>query len=354
MKPKLLLAAMLLAFGAFSQIKTNIEAAEYDPLNNRYFVSNGNRILVTTDGGDNWEFFGSEGATHGMEVMGDHLYVIEGGTIRVLNLSDGSQVTSLNVSGAQFMNGMANNGTDKLWVSDFTAGRIYEIDASDPANISSNTVVSNVGAIPNGLTFDASNARVIIVTWGNNADILAMDINNYSITTVLNNTGLGNLDGVDNDSEGNFYVSSWIPDRITRYSNDFSESTAVVTSGLDAPADISYAQSTDSLAVANSFSAEVTFHYFGDPTNIAKANTRYSLNVFPNPIGDQLTYTYEAPETAHLWTITNLSGQTVLESDQEFKASNQNSVDTSSLPSGIYMLKIKQGDMVQTVRFIKK
>lgn len=354
MKPTLLLSAMLLALSAFSQIKTNIEAAEYDPVNNRYFVSNGNRILVTSDGGDNWEFFGSEGATHGMEAMGDHLYVIEGGTIRVLNLNDGSQVSSLNVSGAQFMNGMANNGSDKLWVSDFSAGRIYEIDASDPSNISSTTVVASVGATPNGLTYDASNNRVIVVTWGNNADILAMDITDYSITTVLNNSGLGNLDGVDNDADGNFYVSSWSPDRITRYSNDFSESTSVVTSGLDAPADISYAQATDSLAVANSFSSEVTFHYFGDPVSIAEANSTYSLNVFPNPIGDQLTYSYEAPETKHLWMITNLSGQTVLESDQEFKAGNQKNIDTSSLPSGIYMLQIKQGDVVQTVRFIKE
>ena len=348
---------MLLAISAFSQDPTNIEAAEYDPVNNRYFVSNGNRILVTTDGGESWDYFGNEGATHGMEVMGDHLYVIEGGTIRVLNLNDGSQVSSLNVSVAQFMNGMANNGSDKIWVSDFAGQRIYEIDASDPANITSTTVVSNVGATPNGLTYDADNNRVIIVTWGTNAEILSMDITDYSLATVLLSSGLGNLDGVDNDSEGNFYVSSWSPDRITRYSNDFSESTAVVTSGLDAPADISYAQATDSLAVANSFSDEVTFHYFGDgnPVNITNANQLlYSLNIFPNPIGKELKYAFKGKEDAYSWFIVNLAGQSILSGKNKNTSDDFSIIDASRLPAGIYMLQVKQDEIIQTVRFIKE
>ena len=92
-----------------------------------------------------------------------------------------------------------------------------------------------------------------------------MDLATGEFSTLLN-SGLGNLDGIDMDGAGQFYVSSWSPARITRYSNDFSSSETVVqgaASGLSSPADISYAIETDTLGVANSGNDAPSFHYFG-------------------------------------------------------------------------------------------
>ena len=61
-----------------------------------------------------------------------------------------------------------------------------------------------------------------MVNWGFSASILAIDLTTEEQTTVVANTGLGKLDGVDIDGAGRFYVSSWSPARITRYSNDFA------------------------------------------------------------------------------------------------------------------------------------
>ena len=109
--------------------------------------------------------------------------------------------------------------------------------------------------------------RAVIVNWGGNADILAVDLESGALTTIVNGTGLGNCDGIDMDSDGRYYVSSWSPNRITRFSNDFSQSETVVSSGLSSPADISFDETNHILGVANSGSNQVTFHQFEAEVN---------------------------------------------------------------------------------------
>ena len=71
------LALSLTVAGAlYAQTPNNIEAAEYDPTANRWFISNGSSILETSDGGASYAYFGSGSATHGMEVVDGHLFAI--------------------------------------------------------------------------------------------------------------------------------------------------------------------------------------------------------------------------------------------------------------------------------------
>jgi len=70
----------------FSQTYNNIEAVEYDASQNRFFVSNGNSIIARASNGDLSFFAAGSGATHGMEVLGNHLFAIDGSTIRGFEL----------------------------------------------------------------------------------------------------------------------------------------------------------------------------------------------------------------------------------------------------------------------------
>ena len=265
MKHYALAAFTALTLCAQAQVPTSIEAVEYDPSGGRWFVSNGSSLLVTSDQGDSWEAFGNAQATHGMEVMNGSLFAIGNDVIRAYDLETGALQGSLVIPGVGFLNGMGNNGDGLLVVSDFGTGKIYSIDAADPENMTESVLVSNIGEIPNGIVVDTENNRAIVVCWGGNADILAIDMDSGEVTTLVNGSGLSNLDGVDDDGNGAFYVSSWSPTRITRYTNNFSDSETVVTgSGLSSPADISYAQDLDILGVANSGSDVVTWHEFAD------------------------------------------------------------------------------------------
>ncbi|NQX91427.1 MAG: T9SS type A sorting domain-containing protein [Flavobacteriales bacterium] len=343
----------------FGQTKTSIEAAEYDPINNRFFVSNGNSILVTSDGGDSWEFFGDEGATHGMEVVNSVLYVIEANVLRAIDLGTEAQISSTTLPGVSFANGMANNGSDRLWISDFGNGNIYEVDITDPTDMQVSTVVNGLsGSSPNGLTFDADNNRVIIVKWGPNADIFAMDATTYDVSTVLNNSGFGNLDGVDIDQNGNFYVSSWTPARIIRYSNDFSASETVVSSGLSSPADISYSMSNDTLAVANSGTNNVTFHYFGVVSGVDNQELEItSLNVFPNPSSDYIQVEYQSNNSDNLeLMIMDQSGKIVFTqnvADRGTKGQVECSIDHLSIGQYTVLLRNNQ-NILSSAQFLKQ
>ena len=130
-----LLSALVWAELISAQTPTSIEAVEYDPTGQRWFVSNGSSLLVTDNQGIDWSFFGEAQATHGMEVMGNHLFAIGDNVIRAYDLGDASEVGSLSIPGVGFLNGMGNDGTSLLVVSDFSSSRLYTVDASDPANV---------------------------------------------------------------------------------------------------------------------------------------------------------------------------------------------------------------------------
>ena len=257
------LITVLIATPTLAQTPSNIEAVEYDPNGSQWFVSCGSStMLSTSDLGDTWEYFGTAHATHGMEVMGNVLFVLDNNLIRAYDINTAGQIGSASVIGANFLNGMGNDGNGMLIISDFSTGRILKVDATDPTDMIVSTLVGDTGTRPNGVVVDTENGRAVIVNWDGNADILAVDLETGALTTIVNGTGLGDCDGIDMDSDGRYYVSSWSPNRITRFSNDFTQTEAVVNSGLNHPADISFDETNHILGVANSGSNQVTFHQF--------------------------------------------------------------------------------------------
>ena len=262
--------ALFIAAAASAQTPGNIEAAEYDPTQDRWFISNNTSLLVTDDAGATYTYFGSATATHGMEVVDGHLFAIGNNVVRAYDLESAGLVGSVSIPGAGFLNGMGSR-SGELVVSDFATGKLHRIDITDPSNMVVEMLVAATGTTPNGVVIDEANNRALVVNWGNNASILDVDLTTGEFSQVVPNTGLGNLDGIDMDGFGQFYVSSWSPARITRYSNDFSVAETVVQgagSGLSNPADISYAVATDTLGVANSGNGTPSFHGFGSTSGL--------------------------------------------------------------------------------------
>lgn len=279
MRKTLAFLPLLAGFFVQAQTPNSIEAVEHDPDGNRWFVSNGSSLLVTEDQGESWAFFGEAVASHGMEVMNGVLYAIGSNVIRAYDLESADMLGSLTIPGTGFLNGMGNNGAGLLVVSDFQGNKLYTVNAENPVDMSHSQLTGNLGASPNGVVIDTDNNRAIVVCWGNNADILAVDLESGDVSTLVDGTGLANLDGIDNDGNDQYYVSSWSPTRITRFNADFSESETVVTgaAGLSSPADISYAVGLDTLGVANSGTDNVTFHGFGDPATQVLEHTAFSV-----------------------------------------------------------------------------
>ena len=263
----LLLLMVSVSFAYQAQTPSSVEAAEYDPNSDRWFVSNGNSILVTEDEGETWSVFGEGGATHGMEVLGTTLFAIQSNIIRAFDAGTGEQLGSLSPAGVGFLNGMGSESGpfgDLLVVSDFALGRLLRIDVSDPTDMMASTLVANTGTTPNGVTIQ--NGVATVVNWGNNADILQVDVATGEVTTLVDGTGLGNCDGVD-WANGSLIVSSWTPQRISRFTPNataptgWDVETLVQGSPLNNPADLSVNSNGDLYAVACSGNSTV---YFGN------------------------------------------------------------------------------------------
>ena len=270
----ILTLAVLGAGTLFAQTPSSVEAAEYEPNSDRWLVSNGSSILITADEGASWSTFGNGGATHGMEVLGSTLFAIQSNVIRAYDVVTGNELGSVAPAGAGFLNGMGSESNaegDVLVVSDFLSGRLLKVDVSDPADMVATTLVENTGTTPNGITIQDGVAT--IVNWYGNANILQVDLATGEMTTLIAGTGLGNCDGVD-WANGSLIVSSWNPQRITRFSPDpdmpgeWTAETVVEGSPLSDPADLSVNTIGDRFAVACSGNNTV---YFGDletPSNL--------------------------------------------------------------------------------------
>ncbi len=116
----LTIGALFIGFQiVFGQTYQNIEYVEYDPIQNRFLVSNQNNIIQrNTDG--SLDYFGNgASASYGMEVMNNILFAIDG-PVKGYDLNTGDEIMSIDIPGAGFLNGMASDGISKLYVTDFT------------------------------------------------------------------------------------------------------------------------------------------------------------------------------------------------------------------------------------------
>lgn len=289
MRKLTLLVAFILTTAIYSQSLSNPESVEWDAANNRWLISNttSHAILARSQSGTLTTFVPSTvSGPHGLEILGNVLYACCGTSIKGYDLTTGSQVFSLAITGASFLNGLTTDGDSVLYATDFSALDIIRINPTTSMfyKISTNTITT-----PNGIIYDGANSRCVFVNWGNNAPIKAIGINSpYPVTTITNTT-LDNCDGITRDHLGYYYVSDWGSDFLSRFANDFSGGFTSMTSfPLYNPADIDCKFGTiDTIGVPNtSPNNTCTFIPLAPPTAIIVStdDTIFCL-------GQQVTYT---------------------------------------------------------------
>jgi hypothetical protein len=354
---KIVFFVFALAAG-FSQAQslTAIEGVEYDPTNQIFLVGNGNNVVRMHSDAVPQGTLGVAKANYGMEVMNGVLFSLVGSAVKGYDVTTGAQVMTHTLAGAAFLNGMASNGTDKLWVSDFSNKKIYEVNVANLSAPTSSIVVTNTTSTPNGLTYDAANNRLVMVSWGANAPIKAIDLSTYMLT-VLTTTNLGNCDGIDHDSYGNYYVSSWSPNAITKFSNDFTTtSTVTVTGGVSSAADICYAEEIDTLAIPCTGNNVVKFVGFNPSFVTETSASDFKAYGFPTEVKDMFTVGFDLPQAVDVnIRLFDVNGRLVNEVINRTFPQGNNQVVLTELPSesGIYFVQVWAGTHLSVVSFIR-
>ncbi len=231
------LLAAGLALAATAQYASP-ESVEHDAAGDRYFVSNldDGTIKQRDQAGNVTPFASVSPDPYGLEILGDTLYACSGGRVKGYLLATGALVFNLNLGGG-FLNGITTDGR-YLYVTDFSAQRIFRVD---PPAATFTTWVASTGGTPNGIVYDPQSDALLVAFWGTGAVVRGYDRATAAITGTLS-TGLGNIDGIAIECHGLVVISSWSPNRITRFewgvaSPQFEN---LLVPGLSQPADIDY------------------------------------------------------------------------------------------------------------------
>lgn len=266
----LVIAATLCAPIVAAQTYSGPESVEYHVRLDRHLVSNtnGGNILARAADGTLSVFTAAPSSPYGIELVAGVLWVLDSGRLKGYDIDSAAPVADIAIPGASFLNGIASNGVDRLWLSDFSAKRIIPVDITNPAAPAPGTSVTTVPT-PNGLAYDGPNQRLLIATWGSNARVQALDLATPGAAPVdLIQTTLSNFDGITLDCRGAIIVSAWggcgtsgsPAGCLRRFDPPFSLASppVVLANNLGSPADIDFAWPKGQVGVPESSQARVT------------------------------------------------------------------------------------------------
>ena len=341
MKNFLSLLSLLVVAFLQAQSYNGPESVEFDYANNRWLIGNKNNgTVIARDMNGNFSAFvsGMTSGPYGIEILGNNLYCCYGGgKIRGFDLTTGAQTFNVNLN-ATFLNGICSDGVNNLYVTDFSAKKIYRVDVTTGAF---NVFVTGLAKSPNGIIYEGSNQRLVFVNWGASAPIQQVALSDSSVTTLVT-TALSNIDGIAADAYGNYYVSTWGNNTVRRYSANFTSGPVTVVTGLTSPADMFYNTQTDTLAIPNSgTNNNVVWVGFGT-LGINNEDLENEIRVFPNP-SENGRFNIQSSNAIATVCVFDLNGKFL--QAETIQEKNKKGIEfNTNLPTGNYILELEIAD----------
>jgi DNA-binding beta-propeller fold protein YncE len=156
-------------------------------------------------------------APKGLAVVGNTLYVADIKQLVVVDIKN-KKITQRHLAPyAKFINDVAVDNDGNVYVSDMATNTIHRL-----MHGSFNIWLRNEQLeAPNGLLVEDD--QLIVASWGHMTDGFAtavpghlktIDIKTKKITSLGDQTPVGNLDGLEPDGNGNYYVTDWMDGRL--------------------------------------------------------------------------------------------------------------------------------------------
>lgn len=153
-------------------------------------------------------------APKGLALVGDTLYVADIDTVVGIGTDDGKVQDSWTVEGAKFLNDVTADADGRVFVSDMLDGAIYKIEGGGIEQWLKGGGIDN----PNGVL--ATEDGLVIGSWGvmtgegfatdPDGHLKMVSYDDKSVTSIGSGEPVGNLDGVEPDGSGGYYVTDWV------------------------------------------------------------------------------------------------------------------------------------------------
>ncbi len=206
----------------------NPESVIYHEPDEVLFVSNINGSGVDKDGNGyiskilldgtvlNRQWIIGLNAPKGLAIHGNTLYVSDIDTLVVIDIPSGTISNTYKADDAKFLNDVATTEDAKVFVSDMSTNRIHLLE-NDKFSI---WLEDPDLESPNGLLVEGDN--LILGAWGVMTDgfgteipghLKSVSLQDKSITS-LGGSPIGNMDGVESDGQGGYYVTDWMAGKL--------------------------------------------------------------------------------------------------------------------------------------------
>ncbi len=157
-------------------------------------------------------------APKGMAISGDHLFVADISRVVEIDLESGKLVNIYEAEDAVFLNDVAADQNGDIYISDMMTNTIHRIkEGKIEAWLASEKLSS-----PNGLT--VVDDQLIVGTWGVMdgegfatsvpGHLISVSLCSSDITDLGSADPVGNLDGVERTSSGDFLITDWMAGKL--------------------------------------------------------------------------------------------------------------------------------------------
>lgn len=210
------------------------ESVTYDFRTDTYYVSNtGDGSIIASPDLKTWStVLKDKGAVRGLFINKRTLYAASEKGLLVYDLDSNSLLKTVPIPGSVFLNDVTIDGQGNVYITDNKASKIFKYS---PASGTVSTFLSRGIQNPNGIIFDASNNRLLLVSLRPNSPIQEISLPEGKLS-IYKSTDKGNLDGLGMDSTGQIYFSSWQSNAIYRLKDQNSE-PVLMWGGLSGAAD---------------------------------------------------------------------------------------------------------------------
>ncbi|OAD19493.1 periplasmic ATP/GTP-binding protein [Candidatus Thiomargarita nelsonii] len=211
------------------------ESVVYDAKHSRLYVSNVQDHPTKKDGKGYISIVSLEGkllekewvnglnAPKGMAIVGDTLYVSDIDALVAIDISKGEVVERYEVADAKFLNDVTADKDGNVYISDMFTNTIHCL-----CNGKFETWLHDVELMsPNGLF--AEEDHLVVGSWGfptggfattTAGHLKAVTYADKKITSLGEDIPVGNLDGVESDGAGGYYVTDWMAGKLFYFDAD--------------------------------------------------------------------------------------------------------------------------------------
>jgi sugar lactone lactonase YvrE len=211
------------------------ESAVYDGATGTIYVSNINGDPMKKDGNGfiaklapdgkiiamEW-VKGLDGPT-GLAVAKGKLYVADVDRIIEIDTGTGELTRRYDAPGAKFLNDLAADKEGRIYASDMLTNSIWVLDGGKLSLFVQDDALEN----PNGLLIESG--RIVVGSWGKMAPdfstkvpghMKVVDLATKKVSAMGDPTPAGNLDGVEPDGKGGYFVTDWMSGGLFRFTAD--------------------------------------------------------------------------------------------------------------------------------------